>query len=166
MLRPSSVLSSMSGKFAFAVFVAALFALPRFTVAQAQGHLQPRDILPTENNSTQDHVLPRDDLAPTFANTSAASGVKMKKKRALVARDGVVVGHPFQLLAADSYPSSSCTIGFDNATDNTTRKITRPVAIHRKHLRSTQKQKPRLERVQRCFFHSCTRQYVADLIRY
>ena len=86
----------MSGKFAFAVFVAALFALPRFTVVQAQAHLQPRDILPTENNSTQDHILPRDDLAPTsFANTSAASGVKIKEKRALVARDGLAVGHPF-----------------------------------------------------------------------
>ena len=105
----------MSGKFAFAVFVAILFALPRFTVVQAQAHLQPRDVLPAENNSTQDHILPRDDLAPTsFANASVASGVKIKKKRALVARARLPVGHPFQLLAlytltADSYSPPSCT---------------------------------------------------------
>lgn len=85
----------MSGKFAFAAFVAALFALPRFTVVQAQAHLQPRDTLPTQNNSTQDHILPCDDLTSTFANTSDTTGEK--SKRTLVARN-VEVDHPFQLL--------------------------------------------------------------------
>lgn len=88
----------MSGKLAFAVFVAALFALPRFMVIQAhEAHLQPRDTLPTQNNSTQDHVLPRVDLAS--APTYLASGAKLK--RILVARDEPAVDHSFQLLLSD-----------------------------------------------------------------
>lgn len=96
----------MSGKFAFAAFVAAPFALPRFTAVQAQAHLQPRDALPTQDNSTQDHILPRDDLASTsLNNTYSASGAKSKRR--LVARNEPV-DHPFQLLVlhtltADSY---------------------------------------------------------------
>jgi hypothetical protein len=86
----------MSGKFAFAAFVAALFAFPRFTAVQAQAHLQPKDTLPTQNNSTQDYILPRDDLASTsLNNTYSASGAK--SKRTLVARDATV-DLPFQLL--------------------------------------------------------------------
>ena len=110
-LRPSSALPQMSGKFAFAAFVAVLFAHSRFMAVQAQAHLQPRDTLPTQNNSTQDHILPRDDLDSTFfANTSAPGA---KSKRTLVAEDAKV-DCPFPLLllhtlTAESYSPPSCT---------------------------------------------------------
>jgi hypothetical protein len=102
----------MSGKFASAAFVAALFAIPIFTVVQpAQAHLQPRDTVPTQKNSTQDHILPRDDLTSTFANTSDTYSAGAKLKRTL---DTPEVDHPFQFLllhtlTADSYFPPSCT---------------------------------------------------------
>ena len=101
----------MPGKFAFAAFVAALFAIPRSTVVQAQAHLQPRDTLPTQNNSTQDYILPRDDLTSTSANTTYSA----KSKRAqAVEKIYTPVDHPFQLLlphtlTADNYSPPSCT---------------------------------------------------------
>ena len=94
----------MPGKFAFAAFVAALFAHSRFTAVQAQAHLQPRDTLPTQNNSTQDHILPHDDLDSTFfANTSAPGA---KSKRTLVAE----VDCPFSLLLLHTLTAESYSV--------------------------------------------------------
>ena len=91
----------MWSTFAFAAFV--ITPLAHSTVVQAQAL---RDTLPSQSNSTQDEILPRDYLASlSFANTSdtySDSGASLE--RTIEARNPQPVTYViFSLVRADNH---------------------------------------------------------------